>query len=156
MIKRNFTTNFWFIDFQSGSLFFKSRTDRIRILNPVKIQDFPVINKNVHYFLEYIKDKVLKLQVIFVRFSPLHNVPAASPTLRFPSLLLVTGDHDDKVVPHHSYKYVATVQDKLGATSKNPILLKVNLNAGHGVSVATTENKVNIIVYYTMKLDVNF
>ena len=89
------------------------------------------------------ENSCLKLQIICLRYSPLHNVPTGSPTLQFPSLLVITGDHDDRVVPHHSYKYMATVQDKLGATNRNPLLLKIDRNAGHAGSDPTVENKVN-------------
>jgi len=59
-------------------------------------------------------------------YSPLHNVKA---NVTYPSMLITTSDHDDRVPPLHSYKYVAALQDI--THSKNPILLFVNKDQGH-------------------------
>jgi len=58
-------------------------------------------------------------------YSPQHNIRDTS----YPAVLVVTGDHDDRAVPMHSYKYVAAMQYK--NTGDNPILLLVQENAGH-------------------------
>jgi prolyl oligopeptidase len=60
------------------------------------------------------------------RYSPLHNVRPAS----YPATLLTTGDHDDRVVPCHSYKFAAALQ--AAQTGSTPILLRVDAAAGHG------------------------
>ncbi len=60
------------------------------------------------------------------RYSPLHNVRPAS----YPATLLTTGDHDDRVVPCHSYKFAAALQ--AAQTAGAPILLRVETAAGHG------------------------
>ena len=62
-------------------------------------------------------------------FSPLHNVSA---TANYPSTLVTTADHDDRVVPAHSFKYIATMQEK--STGKNPLLIRIDTNSGHGAS----------------------
>ena len=62
-------------------------------------------------------------------FSPLHNVSA---TANYPSVLVTTADHDDRVVPAHSFKYIATMQDKY--KGKNPLLIRIDTNSGHGAS----------------------
>ncbi len=62
-------------------------------------------------------------------FSPLHNVSA---TANYPSILVTTADHDDRVVPAHSFKYIATMQEK--STGKNPLLIRIDTNSGHGAS----------------------
>ncbi len=60
-------------------------------------------------------------------YSPLHNVRAG---LEYPAILVTSADTDDRVVPAHAKKFVATLQAK--ATGRNPILLRVETKAGHG------------------------
>jgi prolyl oligopeptidase len=60
------------------------------------------------------------------RYSPLHNVRPG----RYPATLLTTGDHDDRVVPGHSFKFAAALQEAQRAGA--PILLRVEASAGHG------------------------
>ncbi len=62
-------------------------------------------------------------------YSPLHNIRS---NVGYPAILAVTADHDDRVVPAHSYKYVATMQEH--CNGKSPKLLKVVTNTGHGLS----------------------
>ncbi|MGL4942882.1 MAG: prolyl oligopeptidase family serine peptidase [Thermoguttaceae bacterium] len=62
-----------------------------------------------------------------LRYSPLHNVKAG---VDYPSLLVMTSDHDDRVVPAHSFKFTATMQEV--STSVNPIYIRVETDAGHG------------------------
>ncbi|KIK99823.1 hypothetical protein PAXRUDRAFT_30278 [Paxillus rubicundulus Ve08.2h10] len=65
--------------------------------------------------------------------SPLHNVPA-DRTL--PPLLLMTADHDDRVVPLHSFKLAATLQHTL-PHNPHPLLIRIDKKAGHGAGKAT-------------------
>lgn len=60
-------------------------------------------------------------------YSPLHNV---KPGTDYPATLVMTGDHDDRVVPAHSFKFAATLQ--AANTNKNPTLIRIDVNAGHG------------------------
>ena len=62
-------------------------------------------------------------------YSPLHNI---RPGAAYPATLVTTADHDDRVVPAHSFKYAATLQAKAGG--KNPQLIRVETNSGHGAS----------------------
>lgn len=59
-------------------------------------------------------------------YSPVHNVKATS----YPATLITTGDHDDRVVPAHSFKFAATLQEN--QIGNNPTLIRVETNAGHG------------------------
>jgi prolyl oligopeptidase len=66
---------------------------------------------------------------VMVKYSPLHNIRAG---VKYPAILVVTGDHDDRVVPLHSLKYIATLQHanpELGG----PFLARVEESAGHGM-----------------------
>ena len=60
-------------------------------------------------------------------YSPLHNV---KPGVAYPATLITTGDHDDRVVPAHSYKFAATLQ--ADNVSANPIIIRIDTDAGHG------------------------
>ncbi|MBP1616920.1 MAG: Prolyl oligopeptidase [Bacteroidetes bacterium] len=60
-------------------------------------------------------------------YSPLHNLREGT---KYPATLVMTGDHDDRVVPAHSFKFAATLQEANG--SKNPTLIRIDTNAGHG------------------------
>lgn len=60
-------------------------------------------------------------------YSPLHNV---KPGVDYPALLITTSDHDDRVVPAHSFKFAAEMQ--AAGTSKNPALIRIETKAGHG------------------------
>jgi prolyl oligopeptidase len=65
------------------------------------------------------------------KYSPLHNVKKAN----YPATLILTGDHDDRVVPAHSFKFAATLQkNNIGG---NPMLIRVDVNAGHGAGKPT-------------------
>nr|WP_259366995.1 MULTISPECIES: prolyl oligopeptidase family serine peptidase [unclassified Colwellia] len=60
-------------------------------------------------------------------YSPLHNVKAGT---HYPATLITTGDHDDRVVPAHSFKFAAELQAKQAGA--NPILIRIETDAGHG------------------------
>jgi prolyl oligopeptidase len=62
-----------------------------------------------------------------LRYSPLHNVKAGTC---YPAMLLTTADHDDRVVPSHSYKFTAAVQ--AAQACQRPVLLRVEAKASHG------------------------
>lgn len=65
-------------------------------------------------------------------YSPVHNVKAGT---KYPATLVTTGDHDDRVVPAHSFKFAAELQAK--QTGVNPVLIRIDTNAGHGAGKST-------------------
>ena len=67
-------------------------------------------------------------------YSPLHNIRPGKP---YPAILITTADHDDRVVPAHSFKYAATLQATY--KGKNPILIRIETKAGHGGGKPTTK-----------------
>ncbi|KAL5292418.1 PREP.2 family protein [Megaselia abdita] len=77
-----------------------------------------------------------------LKYSPLHNVKAPkSANEEYPSTLILTADHDDRVSPLHSLKFAAALQDavKDSKYQKKPILLRVYSKAGHGAGKPTTK-----------------
>ncbi len=68
-----------------------------------------------------------------IKYSPLQNVKE----VEYPATLVTTGDHDDRVVPAHSFKFIATLQEK--QKGNNPVLVRIDTNAGHGAGKPTSK-----------------
>ncbi|MGM0429696.1 MAG: prolyl oligopeptidase family serine peptidase [Pseudomonadota bacterium] len=69
-----------------------------------------------------------------IGYSPIHNV---EEDVAYPATLITTGDHDDRVVPAHSFKFAAELQDKAGGD--NPQLIRIETNAGHGAGTPVSK-----------------
>ena len=67
-------------------------------------------------------------------YSPVHNVKAG---VVYPATMVTTGDHDDRVVPAHSFKFAAELQAKAGGD--NPQLIRIEVNAGHGAGTPVSK-----------------
>ncbi|MFD1094587.1 prolyl oligopeptidase family serine peptidase [Salegentibacter chungangensis] len=65
-------------------------------------------------------------------YSPVHNVEKG---VKYPATLVTTGDHDDRVVPAHSFKFAAELQDK--QAGNEPVLIRIETKAGHGAGKPT-------------------
>ena len=80
-------------------------------------------------------------------YSPVHNVEEG---VAYPATMVTTGDHDDRVVPAHSFKFAAELQDK--QTGSNPTLIRIETNAGHGAGtpVAKTIEQYADIFGFTL------
>lgn len=68
------------------------------------------------------------------RYSPYHRL---TPSTRYPATLITTADHDDRVVPGHSFKFAARLQEC--QTGNSPVLIRIDKNAGHGAGKATSK-----------------
>ncbi len=80
-------------------------------------------------------------------YSPVSNVKSG---VHYPATLVTTGDHDDRVVPAHSFKFAAELQEK--QTGSNPVLIRIDINAGHGAgkSLAATIQEICDIQAFTL------
>jgi prolyl oligopeptidase len=67
-------------------------------------------------------------------YSPLHTLKKAN----YPATLVTTADHDDRVVPAHSFKFAATLQEM--NTGNNPTLIRIDVKAGHGAGKLPVNN----------------
>ncbi|MBS1940610.1 MAG: S9 family peptidase, partial [Bacteroidetes bacterium] len=67
------------------------------------------------------------------KYSPLHNIKPAS----YPATLVMTADHDDRVVPAHSFKFISTLQPTQQGDA--PVLIRIETNAGHGAGKPTSK-----------------
>lgn len=84
--------------------------------------DYGTAEQNKEMF-EYLKN-----------YSPVHNVKAGT---EYPATMVTTGDHDDRVVPAHSYKFTAELQKKQAGTQ--PTLIRIETDAGHGAGTPTSK-----------------
>ncbi len=84
-------------------------------------------------------------------YSPLHNIKAG---LKYPATMITTADHDDRVVPGHSFKFAATLQEK--ADPGNPVLLYTQCQSSHGPSSTTKalEQLAGVYSFICMNLGV--
>ena len=67
-------------------------------------------------------------------YSPVHNV---KPGVSYPATMVTTGDHDDRVVPAHSFKFAAELQDKQSGAA--PVLIRIETDAGHGAGTPVSK-----------------
>lgn len=85
-------------------------------------------------------------------YSPVHNV---KEKVQYPATMVTTGDHDDRVVPAHSFKFAATLQEK--QTGNNPTLIRIDVNAGHGAGkslAATIQENADIQAFTLFNMGV--
>jgi prolyl oligopeptidase len=80
-------------------------------------------------------------------YSPVHNVKKDT---KYPATLITTGDHDDRVVPAHSFKFAAELQEKQAGSA--PVLIRIEINAGHGLGtpIAKTIAQYAAIFSFTL------
>lgn len=69
-----------------------------------------------------------------IKYSPLHNL---KPNVKYPSTMITTADHDDRVVPAHSFKFAAQLQKS--HAGDNPVIIRIDTNAGHGGGKPTSK-----------------
>ena len=86
-------------------------------------------------------------------YSPLHNIRGGG--LSYPAILVTTADHDDRVVPAHSFKYAATLQE--ADTGNAPKLIRIDSNAGHGAGKPVSKSldewaDIYSFIFYNMDI----
>ncbi len=86
-------------------------------------------------------------------YSPVHNVKQG---VKYPATLVITADHDDRVVPAHSFKFIAELQEK--HQGDNPVLIRIETNSGHGAGTPISkriEQSADIMAFilYNMGVD---
>jgi prolyl oligopeptidase len=69
-----------------------------------------------------------------IKYSPLHNLTEQT---HYPATMITTADHDDRVVPGHSFKFAAQLQH--AHRGQEPVLIRIESSAGHGAGTPTTK-----------------
>lgn len=88
------------------------------------------------------------------KYSPLHNL---KPGACYPPTLVITADHDDRVVPAHSFKFAATLQEVQSCS--NPVLIRIETRAGHGAGKPTAkqiEEVADILGFLVKTLNIDY
>jgi prolyl oligopeptidase len=83
-------------------------------------------------------------------YSPLHNIRSG---VAYPATLVTTGDHDDRVVPGHSFKFVAALQAAQAGDA--PVLIRIDTDAGHGVGKPVSkliEERADVLAFLELAL----
>ncbi len=89
---------------------------------------------------------------INIKYSPLHNI---KPGTKYPATLVTTADHDDRVVPAHSFKFIAALQAAHAGPA--PTLIRIETKAGHGAGKPTTkqiEERADIFGFLVRELKI--
>lgn len=105
---------------------FKVAIPEVGVMDMLRYQKFTI---GFNWKAEYgSSDSASNFKYLYA-YSPLHNI---SKDKNYPATLVITSDHDDRVVPAHSFKYAATMQELY--KGKNPMLIRIDTNSGHGMS----------------------
>ena len=108
---------------------FKVAIPQVGVLDMLRYQKFTV---GWGWVTEYGSSDSAKHFPYLYGYSPYHNLKNG---VSYPATLVTTGDHDDRVVPAHSFKYAARLQEY--NSGSNPVLIRVETNAGHGAGKPT-------------------
>ena len=105
---------------------FKVALPEVGVMDMLRFQKFTV---GWGWAVEYGSSDSAKYFPTLYKYSPLHNI---KEHVEYPATLALTADHDDRVVPAHSFKFMATLQEK--QKGNNPVLIRIEINQGHGAS----------------------
>ncbi len=103
---------------------FRAAFPAVGVMDMLRFQKFSI---GAAWVKEYGSSDDEEMFNYILKYSPLHNIRSDKD---YPAILVLTSDHDDRVVPSHSFKYTATLQKIY--KGKNPVLIRIETKAGHG------------------------
>jgi len=110
---------------------FKVALPAVGVMDMLRYQQFTI---GWAWAVEYGRSDNPEQFSYLLKYSPLHNL---KPGTAYPATLVTTADHDDRVVPAHSFKFAATLQ--ACQTGPNPVLIRIETQAGHGSGKPTSK-----------------
>lgn len=110
---------------------FKVALPAVGVMDMLRYQKFTV---GFGWVVEYGSSDNAKDFPYIYKYSPLHNL---KPGTAYPATMVTTADHDDRVVPAHSFKFAARLQEC--HKGENPVLIRVDVDAGHGAGKPTSK-----------------
>jgi len=130
---------------------FKVAIPQVGVLDMLRYHKFTV---GWGWAVEYGSSDDKKYFPYLLNYSPYHNLKKG---VNYPATIVTTGDHDDRVVPAHSFKFAAKLQEY--HQGKNPVLIRIETNAGHGAGKPTSkviEEAADIWAFTMYNLGMNF
>ena len=112
---------------------------QVGVMDMLRFQEFTI---GWNWIADYGSSENAEEFLALYAYSPLHNIRKGG---RYPATLITTADHDDRVVPAHSFKYAATIQEL--AKSDKPILIRIDTKSGHGASSFTKQLETTGDIY---------
>ena len=117
---------------------FKAAVPQVGVMDMLRFHKFTI---GWNWIADYgSSDDAAQFKAIYA-YSPLHNITAQ----KYPATLITTADHDDRVVPAHSFKYAATLQEKQAGSA--PILIRIDTRSGHGGVNTSTQLDATADIY---------
>ena len=114
---------------------FKVALPEVGVMDMLRFQKFTI---GWGWTVEYGNSDSARYFPYLLKYSPLHNIQKGT---HYPATLIFTADHDDRVVPAHSFKFAATLQ--AAQTGTNPALIRIEINQGHGASGSSLGQTIN-------------
>src|ERR1700759_4767994 len=105
---------------------FRAAVPQVGVMDMLRFQKFTI---GWNWIADYGSSDTTAGFAALYLYLPLHKIRKGG---RYPATLITTADHDDRVVPAHSFKYAATLQAK--ANHANPALIRIDTQSGHGAS----------------------
>lgn len=113
---------------------FRVALPQVGVLDMLRFHKFTV---GAAWAVEYGNADTASQFPFLYKYSPYHNLKTG---VKYPATLVTTADHDDRVVPAHSFKFAARLQAYAGQTNGAPLLIRIDTDAGHGAGKPTSKS----------------